>query len=79
MSRIAMDKRTMIMYIKLVHEAMGIEHILIGGAAMIMMGSSRTTGDINLFVPRHADIPTILRSLQGKGVLSFIDEDFYVT
>lgn len=67
------------MYRKLVHEAMGIEHIPIGGAAMIMMGSSRATRDIDLLVPRHADIPTLLHSLQEKGVLSVIDGDFYVT
>lgn len=75
---IAINKLKIIIYIKLVYEAKEIENILIGSAAIIMMGRSQTTGDINLLIFPYIDIPILLHSLQKKGVLSVIDGNFYI-
>ncbi len=49
---IVMDQHAMNMKcIKLAHEQIGVGHIFAGGAAIIMLGSSRITNDIDLHVP----------------------------
>ena len=62
--------RTIRQAVEILHRALGVPHIFVGGASLIMMNSTRMTADVDVFIPEALDLQQWYKQLAQPSFFS---------